>query len=80
MKATSAVWAGGRPRGRVRVGYTIFSEWLNIVVRKSWQYSELMPVVPFIDTDLSPLLQWIIIPNLGLWWARQADREAADRR
>ena len=48
------------------VGYTIFSEWLNIVVRKSWQYSELMPVVPFIDTGLSPLLQWIIIPSLGL--------------
>lgn len=62
------------------VGYTIFSEWLNIVVREAWQYSELMPVVPFIDTGLSPLLQWIIIPSLGLWWARRADREAADRR
>lgn len=62
------------------VGYTIFSEWLNIVVRESWQYSELMFVVPVINTGLSPLLQWIIIPAVGLWWARRADREAADRR
>jgi hypothetical protein len=24
----------------------LFSEWLNVVVRKSWAYSEFMPVVP----------------------------------
>ena len=50
--------------------YTIFSEWLNIVLRKSWAYSELMPVVPLIDTGLSPLLQWLLLPPLGLWWSR----------
>ena len=27
------------------VGYTVFSEWLNVVVRASWAYSEWMPVV-----------------------------------
>ena len=35
-------------------GYTIFSEWLNLVVRKSWQYSDLLLVVPMIDVRLSP--------------------------
>lgn len=50
--------------------YTIFSEWLNIVLRKSWAYSELMPVIPLIDTGLSPLLQWLLLPLFGLWWAR----------
>jgi hypothetical protein len=25
--------------------YTVFSEWLNVVMRKSWAYSDLMPVV-----------------------------------
>jgi hypothetical protein len=30
------------------LGYTVFSEWLNVVVRKSWVYSEYMPVVPLI--------------------------------
>ncbi len=56
------------------VGYTIFSEWLNVVVRKSWAYSDLMPVIPFIETGLSPILQWIIIPLAGFWWARRTPK------
>lgn len=51
------------------VGYTVFSEWLNIVVREAWAYSELMPIVPVIDAGLSPLLQWIVIPGLAFAWA-----------
>lgn len=53
------------------IAYTVFSEWLNIVVRKSWAYSEIMPVIPMIDAGLSPVLQWIVIPLFGLWWSRQ---------
>lgn len=48
------------------VGYTVFSEWLNLVARKSWAYSELMPVVPVLGVGLSPLMQWIAIPIVGL--------------
>ena len=48
--------------------YTIFSEWLNIVIRKSWAYSDLMPVVPVISIGLSPLVQWIIVPGLAMRW------------
>ncbi len=44
------------------ISYTIFSEYLNITIRKSWAYSDLMPVIPVIDTGLSPLLQWLILP------------------
>ncbi|MBI4274588.1 MAG: hypothetical protein HY659_07810 [Rhizobiales bacterium] len=46
------------------VGYTTFSEWLNINVRTAWAYSERMPVLPLFgfDVGLSPLLQWIIVP------------------
>ena len=51
------------------VGYTLFSEWLNIVVREAWAYSELMPVVPIVDAGLSPLLQWVVIPGLAFAWA-----------
>jgi hypothetical protein len=59
------------------VSYTVFSEWLNIVVRKSWAYSELMPVIPVIDTGLSPFAQWIVIPLAGFWWARRPFTVAA---
>src|SRR3546814_8869398 len=60
------------------LAYTIFSEWLNIVVRESWAYSDLMPVIPLIDTGLSPVTQWIVIPTVGFWWARRAKVTAVD--
>lgn len=60
----------------IGVSYTIFSEWLNISVRRSWAYSPLMPVIPWIQTGLSPVAQWIVLPSFGLWWAR---RRAARR-
>jgi hypothetical protein len=42
------------------LGYTIFSEWWNTAVRKTWTYSDTMPVV--YDIGLSPILQWLVIP------------------
>ena len=59
------------------VGYTVFSEWLNIVVREAWAYSELMPVIPVINAGLSPVLQWIIIPGLAFAWAVSPFRQSA---
>ncbi len=47
--------------------YTIYSEYLNTSVRASWAYSEWMPVLPFVGTGLSPLLQWLIVPTLAHW-------------
>jgi hypothetical protein len=47
-------------------GYTIFSEWLNVEIRHSWSYTAAMPVVPFLGTGLTPLLQWLIVPGLAL--------------
>jgi hypothetical protein len=46
--------------------YTIFSEWLNVEIRRSWSYTATMPVVPFLGTGLTPLLQWLIVPGLAL--------------
>ncbi len=51
------------------LGYTIFSEWLNTSVRGSWAYSDLMPIVPFLGTGLTPLLQWIVVPTVAFWIA-----------
>ncbi len=56
------------------VGYTVFSEWMNTVARAGWEYSALMPVIPFLGfkIGLSPLLQWVVIPPLALWLAKVA--------
>ena len=53
------------------IGYTIFSEWLNLVVRESWAYADSMPLVPIVDVGLTPLLQWIIVPSAALWFGRR---------
>jgi hypothetical protein len=45
------------------IGYTIYSEWLNVSVRRSWAYSDWMPTLPFLGTGLGPLLQWLVVPT-----------------
>jgi hypothetical protein len=46
------------------LAYTVFSEWLNVVVRATWAYSDRMPIVSIagVKIGLSPLLQWIVLP------------------
>ena len=51
----------------VGLGYTVFSEWLNVHVRKSWAYTDLMPLLPPLGTGFTPALQWIVVPPLT--WA-----------
>lgn len=58
------------------LGYTVFSEWLNVEVRRSWAYSELMPVVPILGTGLAPLAQWLVLPGLALAIALRLHRRA----
>lgn len=53
------------------VAYTIFSEWNNVLIRETWAYSDLMPVIPIVEVGLSPLAQWLVIPLVGLVWAQQ---------
>ena len=61
------------------LGYTAFSEWLNTVVRGAWAYSDIMPVIRFLGLEfgVSPLLQWILLPSLALWWAGRTTRQTA---
>ena len=42
--------------------YTLFSEWNNTVVLRSWAYSDLMPQV--FGIGVAPIAQWIVIPAL----------------
>ncbi len=50
------------------LAYTAFSEWLNVSVRGSWTYSPAMPQL--FGVGLSPLLQWLVLPLLGLFLFR----------
>ncbi|MDP2325941.1 MAG: hypothetical protein Q8N51_18200 [Gammaproteobacteria bacterium] len=55
----------------IGLSYTVFSEWLNIELRQSWAYRDAMPRIPPLGTGLSPVLQWMVLPAFGLWWARR---------
>ncbi|MGB3861979.1 MAG: hypothetical protein WBF32_13215 [Candidatus Aminicenantaceae bacterium] len=53
------------------VGYTIFSEIKNVAIKDLWDYSDLMPVIPFIGVGVVPLIQWIVIPPLIVFFVRR---------
>lgn len=57
-------------------GYTLFSEWMNLTILRSWTYAEAMPRVKLgeFQIGLSPLLQWLVVPPLSLYVARAAGR------
>lgn len=52
----------------VAVGYTLPSERINLA-QGNWAYSSWMPVVPWIEVGLAPLLQWVFVPIVTWWWA-----------
>ena len=36
-----------------------------------WRYAEIMPIVPKIGIGLVPLIQWIILPLLLVWFVKR---------
>jgi hypothetical protein len=78
-EASLAEWRWGRIAVLVTIlgaGYTVFSEWMNLTILRSWTYSEAMPRIELagIDIGLSPLLQWLLLPPLALRLARRVTR------
>lgn len=55
----------------VGIALTIGFEYYYTNISLRWTYSELMPLVPPFGTGLSPLMQWLVIPPLVLWFTRR---------
>ena len=36
-----------------------------------WQYADAMPIIPLLGIGLAPLLQWLVLPPLLLWFVRR---------
>ena len=45
--------------------FTIYSEWHNTIVVRSWAYAAAMPTLAGIG--LTPLAQWLVIPAVLFW-------------
>ena len=52
------------------LGYTVYSEIVNVSIKGNWAYTELMPIIPGIEIGGMPFLQWLLIPPLVLWLMR----------
>lgn len=52
---------------------TIAIEWLALrgLWMQDWSYSPLMPLVPGLGVGLSPLVQWLVLPQLVIWLVRR---------
>jgi hypothetical protein len=50
---------------------TIIFETLAIGVLGRWAYNDAMPRLPVLGTGLLPLLQWLALPPLVLWFVRR---------
>jgi hypothetical protein len=46
-------------------------EWLATQVWSLWSYSGLMPMIPFLGVGLVPLLQWIVLPPVVIWFVHR---------
>lgn len=54
----------------VGLGLTVGFEHYYTQVSLRWTYSDLMPLIPPLGTGLSPVLQWLIVPLLVIWFTR----------
>ena len=58
------------------VAVTIVIERLSVEVYRRWSYAEAMPVISVLgfDLGLSPVLQWLVVPTIGLVIVRTGAR------
>ena len=53
------------------VAVTMIFEVLSTRLLGRWAYVEAMPTFPLLGVGLVPVLQWLVIPPLVLWFARR---------
>ena len=54
----------------IGLAYTTLSEQFNLA-QGNWAYAAAMPVVPWLEVGLAPLLQWLLVPAAAWWCANQ---------
>ena len=54
-------------------GAVVFIEWLATSGHwvQSWSYLPAMPLLPGTGIGVAPLLQWVLLPLLTVWYVRR---------
>lgn len=55
----------------VGVVITVIFEALATGVLDTWEYADIMPILPFSGTGLLPLLQWLLMPPIIVWFVKR---------
>jgi 1,4-dihydroxy-2-naphthoate octaprenyltransferase len=55
---------------------TVGLEFLNTEILNRWSYGPNMPLLPVIGTGLSPMLQWLFVPTMVLWYLNRLSRHS----
>lgn len=65
--------SAGEVGGFVAVGLaiTIVGEWVFTEVLHQWAYASSMPTLPLLGTGLTPVLQWMLLPPLIVWFVHR---------
>ncbi|MDP9473303.1 MAG: hypothetical protein M3Q71_22010, partial [Chloroflexota bacterium] len=50
---------------------TVLAEWGATRWLRWWSYADQMPTLPVLGTGLLPLLQWVILPPLVVWFVQR---------
>lgn len=50
---------------------TIIFEALATGPLNAWQYADAMPVLPLLGTGLVPLIMWLLMPPLTIWFVKR---------
>ncbi|HEV2067189.1 MAG TPA: hypothetical protein VGR08_10145, partial [Thermomicrobiales bacterium] len=53
------------------VAITVIAEGIATEVLGWWAYAEWMPTLPLLGTGLLPLVQWLVLPPLVVWFVRR---------
>ncbi len=74
-------WWMSKPTMRQLLGFVAVGVFITVAIEYlasrssgtiwAWRYSSAMPVLPLVHAGLSPVLQWIILPPLTLWFVRR---------
>jgi hypothetical protein len=77
LAAGARAWVLAPTRGRVG-GFVVVGALITVVLERlatgplgRWAYADAMPVVPVLGVGLSPLVQWIALPPLIVWFVRR---------
>lgn len=69
-----AAWRASAAFVAAGLGATVALEWWATQLAGRWIYVDAMPRLPWLQTGLLPLLQWLLIPPLLLWLVRRQIR------